>query len=354
MTSSETATLDSLLDVVSAAGLVVDGHLDLAYNAGLGRDLTLPLDELRRREGPGARDIATVTFSSLRAGRVALTLGTLFAMPRSDASPQGYTSPDGAHAQALAQLDQYRRWQDAGHLRLLAPGVEVAAHLQTYARDPQGTPLGVVLLMEGADPIRTPDELDVWVQAGVQIVGPAWKGTRYAGGTGVPGGLSALGRELLDAMREQRVTLDTSHLAEQAFWEAVERQPDVIASHSNARARVPTDRHLSDEMLRRVAANGGMIGVVLYNGFLQAGWARGQPPVPAATLGAMLTHLGEVAGWDCVGLGSDLDGGFGMHVFPQGLDSAADLGRVADLVPAAQKAGLRAGNWARWLTRPRG
>ncbi|MFC3832532.1 MULTISPECIES: dipeptidase [Deinococcus] len=343
-------TLPDLLDVVNRAGLVIDGHLDLAYNAGVGRDLTLPLDELRSREGPGARDIATVTFGALRAGRVAVCLGTLFAMPRTESSPHGYTDADGAHAQALAQLDQYRRWEDAGHVRLLRPGAEVAAHLRESARDPDATPLGVVLLMEGADPIRTPDELPFWVQQGVQIVGLSWRGTRYAGGTGVPGGLSAVGEELLDAMREQHVTLDASHLAEQSFWEALERQPDVIASHSNARARVPTDRHLTDDMLRAIGDGGGVVGTVLYNGFLHPGWARGEARTPPQTVAAMLDHLAEVAGWAHVGLGSDMDGGFGLREFPEGLNSAADLGRVADLVPADHRAGVRAGNWARWLT----
>ncbi|WP_412028043.1 dipeptidase [Deinococcus yunweiensis] len=346
-------TLPELLDVVSRAGLVIDGHLDLAYNAGVGRDLTLPLDELRSREGPGARDIATVTFGSLRAGRVAVCLGTLFAMPRTDTSPDGYTDADGAHAQALAQLNQYRRWQDAGHVRLLVPGAEVAAHLRAYARDPETTPLGVVLLMEGADPIRTPAELPSWVKQGVRVVGPSWRGTRYAGGTGVPGGLSAVGEELLDAMREHGVTLDASHLAEQSFWEAIERQPDVIASHSNARTRVPTDRHLTDDMLRAIGERGGVVGTVLYNGFLQAGWARGEARTLPQTVAAMLAHLADVAGWAHVGLGSDMDGGFGMREFPQGMDSAADLGRVADLVPADHRAGVRAGNWTRWLTRDR-
>ena len=65
----------------------------------------------------------------------------------------------------------------------------------------------------------------------------------------------------------------------------------------------------------------------------------------------MLAHLGNVAGWAHVGLGSDMDGGFGMHEFPDGLDSAADLGTVADLAPAEHRAGVRGSNWTRWLTR---
>ena len=51
--------------------------------------------------------------------------------------------------------------------------------------------------MEGADPIETPSQLGAWTERGVRIIGPAWGRTRYAGGTGAPGGLTALGGQLL-------------------------------------------------------------------------------------------------------------------------------------------------------------
>lgn len=327
--------------------MIIDGHLDLAYNARLGRDLTLPLAGVRA-QSPEAAD-ATVSFAVLRQGGVALCLGTLFALPQQPERPSGYTDPAGARQQALDQLEVYRRWQGDGHIRLLNRGAEVTNHLAEYARNPEVAPLGVVLLMEGADPICDAADLPFWADQGVRIVGPAWKRTRYAGGTGEPGGLTPAGEELLHAMRDLGVALDASHLAEEAFWQAIELQPKVIASHSNARALVPGDRQLSDDMARAIGARGGVVGLVLYNGFVQAGWGRGDLPVPIESVVGMCAHLAGLVGWDHLGLGSDLDGGFGAAGCPDGIDSAADLPRLAAAIPVERRAGVLGGNWARWL-----
>lgn len=325
--------------------MIVDAHLDLAYGAMLGRDLTLSLADLRAQDP--LSDLAAVTFESLRRGHVGLCLGTLFAMRQDAEHPWGYTDWSGAREQARRQLDQYLRWQDAGHLRLLTGGDEVTAHAARWS--PETSPLGVILLMEGADPLRSADDLPYWHAAGVRVLGPAWKRTRFAGGTGEPGGLTERGEELLTAMRELGITLDASHLAEEAFWQAVDLQPKLIASHSNARALVPTDRQLSDEMLRAVGERGGVVGAVLYNKFLKANWNRGDARPPLDIVGEMMARLAEVVGWDKVGLGSDLDGGFGVLELPRGLDSAADLPHLGDVLPDEHRGGVLGGNWLRWL-----
>ncbi len=136
-------------------GVLFDGHLDLAWNAQLGRDLTLDLSALRAQD-PVAGQTAGVSFPELRRAGVAACFGTLFACPASDDYPQGYEQDGrddwkGARRQALWQLDQYRRWQDDGLVRLLTTAGEVSAHLRDWDAGAPG-PLGVVLLMEGADP----------------------------------------------------------------------------------------------------------------------------------------------------------------------------------------------------------
>ena len=322
----------------------------MAFNAGLGRDLTLSLDELRERD-PVRGDTATVTFEDLRRGGVGLCLGTLFAAPET-AEHAGYTDWQGARAQALRQLDQYRRWQDSGHLRLLSSGSAVKDHAARY--DPATSPLGVVLLMEGADPLRDVDDLPFWAEAGVRAIGLSWGKTRFAGGTVMPGPLSDRGRELLSGMRELGVAQDLSHLDEQAFFEAVELQPRCFASHSNSRALINNDRpddnrHLSDEMARAIGERGGMIGLVLLCPFLKRGWDLGQPRVGLGEVVRHAEHYAELIGWESVGLGSDMDGGFGNEKAPSGLDRYRELERLAGALPEDVRAGVMGGHWLRWL-----
>ena len=326
--------------------LIVDGHLDLAMNALLGRDLRLPLPELRASD-PVPGETATVSFPELRKGGVRLAFGTLFALPAS-AGSSGYTDAEGARQQALTQLDVYTRWQDEGHIRLLRSAAEVAA-FEADALTGSGDALGVVLLMEGADPIRDADDLPFWVERGVRLIGPAWGRTRYAGGTNAPGPLTPAGRDLVAGMRDLGVTLDASHLDDAAFWDAADLGVRMIASHSNARALLPGNRHLTDDMARAVMGTGGVIGLVCLSTFIRAGWDATQPRVPLTDLAAHARHYAALGSWAHVALGTDLDGGFGQEKTPVGLDSCADLPRFLDLLPAEARAGVAGGNWLRWL-----
>src|SRR2546430_14607001 len=119
--------------------------------------------------------------------------------------------------------------------------------LQRYVRGWRRGRLAAVLLMEGADPVESPAQLGAWVDRGVRIIGPAWGRTRYSGGTRAPGGLTALGVQLLKAMRRKRVILDLSHMADRAVSDAFEmwRGPP-MSSHSHATAIAPRHRHPTD------------------------------------------------------------------------------------------------------------
>jgi membrane dipeptidase len=339
----------------------IDGHLDLAYNAlALGRDLTLELDELRDRERR-SRQTAMVTWPELRRADVAVVFGTLFAKPDQpplpgappafDGAYPGYRDAAGAHAQALSQLDWYEAAQDAGHARLLLSRADLEGHLaERAASDPAARRIGVVVLMEGADPVRTPDDLAAWVRRGVRLLGPAWHATRYCGGTKAPGGLTALGVELVDAMSAASLPLDVSHLAEEAFWEALTRhRGPVLASHANARALTPTDRHLSDAMLDALAERDAVVGLVLGNPFLDP--AAGDGPVGFDAIARQAAHVAGRVGWTRLAIGSDLDGGFGREETPLGLDRMADFERLGEAVPAEHRDGVLGGHWLAFLRR---
>jgi membrane dipeptidase len=183
--------------------------------------------------------------------------------------------------------------------------------------------------MEGADPILEPKQFEEWYERGVRIVGTSWQATRYAGGTGEPGGLTDLGRELLEIMADFNAILDLSHMAEQACMESLDRYEGiVIASHSNPRHFCNTDRHLTDEAIRRLAERDGVMGIVLYNRFLTNDWKKGDPrsKVPLATVIAAIDYVCQLTGSAShVGIGTDFDGGFGVESIPEGLDTVGDL-----------------------------
>src|SRR5207302_11096405 len=122
--------------------------------------------------------------------------------------------------------------------------------------------LAAVLLMEGADPVESPAQLGAWVDRGVRIIGPAWGRTRYSGGTHAPGGLTALGVQLLKAMRRKKVILDISHMADRAVADAFELWPaPTMLSHGNARDLMPRDRHLTNPTAAYSARPGGVLPI---------------------------------------------------------------------------------------------
>jgi membrane dipeptidase len=320
---------------------IVDAHQDIAYNTFVyGRDYRTPVLTLREREG-STTPPATIALPDAILGRVALVFGTLFAAPKERwASPNGvaiYETPRQAHDAALRQLDYYRQLADEDErLRLVTTQADLDAVLATWADDKQTGEhqQGLVVLMEGADPIIEPEQFVEWYERGVRLVGTAWSETRYSGGTGAPGGLTALGRDLLDVMGRYNAILDFSHMAEQAFYEAIDQyQGVVIASHSNPRKFVDSDRHLSDEMIGLLAERDGVMGIVLYNRFLKQGWTKGDPKsdVPLSIVLDAIDHVCQLTGSARhVGIGSDFDGGFGADSIPQGLDTVSDLLAIAD------------------------
>ncbi|MFO8233378.1 MAG: membrane dipeptidase [Longimonas sp.] len=339
--------------------MYIDGHLDLAFNAVVHkRDLTRKVMAVRADEDRSHQELL-VTLPELRRANVGIVFGTLFAIPRSALQYEGekppkwkaklsYATPDEAHALAVDQLERYEQWEDEGRIRILRTQSDLQVHVTAWESGERT--VGLVVLMEGADPIRTPDELAWWADRGLRMIGPAWRSTRYAGGTGAPGPLTPNGKALVQAMIEHNIPLDVSHLSNESFWDAMDLAPRyVLASHSNARAISPGDRQMSDDMIRAVGASGGVVGIVLGDAFLHPDHATMQ--VTLRDVHRHAKHIARLIGWDQVAIGSDFDGGFGVQETPKELTRGADFSKLGKLVPEAARSGFLGGNWLRFLRR---
>ena len=366
---------------------IVDAHLDLASNAVfLNRDLCLSLDRLAEQER-GMTDLLcrahpTVTLPELRRAEVRLCCATLLARVRPEAhraagAPRAdidYASGEIAHALAVAQAAYYELLAERGELELIATRDDLAAHAACWtggagpaagAEDASRAgrwPIGYILSMEGADPIVSPDAVGFWWERGLRVASLVHYGAaRYAAGTGTDGGVTEDGRELLRAFDEVGMILDLTHLADRAFFEALDAFGGaVLASHNNCRALVPGDRQFTDEQIRRIVERGGVIGVACDAWMLYPGWQRGvtKPEVLSmASLVDHIDHICEVSG-DArhAAIGSDLDGLFGWEQTPRDLRSIADLQKLADLLAARgyqqdQIEGIMYRNWLSYFTK---
>ncbi len=353
--------------------LIIDSHLDLAWNAlQWNRDLLRSTYTIRTQEvntaGKG-RTLGTVALPELRSGRVALCFATLLARSTGNAVAHiDYPSVAQASAVAWGQLAYYRALERQGEVRVIADRVALDTHMTEWeqwdAANPSGAsgtpPLGFVISMEGADPIARPDDLPEWYAAGLRLIGPAHYGPcRYAGGTGTELGFSPIGEELLDGMARLGIILDLTHLSDPAFWQALERyEGPVIASHNNCRALVPHQRQFSDDQLRAIIARDGVVGAAFDTWMLTPGWQAGVSTNTGIGLERVVDHIDyvcQLAGNSRhAAIGSDLDGGFGREQSPYDFDTIADLQRLRELLAARGYAEsdimtIMHGNWIRCL-----
>jgi membrane dipeptidase len=333
------------------APLLVDAHQDLAWNMlTFGRDYSLPAEQTRQIEqGSLTQQVNGDTllgWPDYQQGKVAVIFSTLYAAPArhklGEWDRQCYSSYEEAHKVYSRQLDAYERLIDEHPtmFRMIKKRADLKSILAHWQRgDTPDHPVGLVILMEGAEGVREPAELEEWYKRGVRIIGPAWAGTRYCGGTGESGPLTKEGYVLLDHMAEFHFTLDLSHMDEKAALQALDTyKGPVIASHANALALLKGsrgNRHLSDQVIEGLFERGGKIGIVPTNGFLKPNWkdTGGRESVTLDYVVAQIDYMCQIAGdAQHVGIGSDFDGGFGLQSVPAEINTIADMNKIIPLL----------------------
>lgn len=358
---------------------IIDSHQDIAWNMiNYGRDYLRPVHETRKLEAgsPTVEDNGDTLLGwpEYQQARVIAVFSTLYVPPkRKVLSPaEKFFYPDSdyntAHQLYWQQLEHYHRLADhhPDHFRLIGSRADLSGLLDHWnSPSEQGHPVGLIPLMEGADGIRSPQELAQWWDFGLRAIGLAWAGTRYSGGTNEPGPLTEEGRALLRAMADFPFTLDLSHMDEPACLEALDIYGGpIVATHANCLALLEDDtryrnRHLSDRVLRGLFERDGIVGVVPFNTFLKANWLRTngsrREEVSLSTLADHIDHVCQLAGDSRhVAIGSDFDGGFGLQSVPPEIDTIADLHKLEPLLLArgykeTDVAALLGENWLRHL-----
>lgn len=323
---------------------IIDGHLDLSWNAmEWNRDLTQDVFAIREREkhltDKPDRGRGTVSLPELRKGNIGLVVATQIARFVAPDNPlPGWHSPHQAWAQSQGQLAWYKAMEAAGEMVMIHNRSSLEQHIAHWnnGEDNSKKPVGYILSLEGADSLVTIDNLQQAWNYGLRAIGPAHYGPgRYANGTDATGHLTEKGRALIKEIEKLGLVLDATHLCDDAFWDAMEMfNGNVWASHNLVRALVDHNRQFSDEMIKALIQKGAVIGAALDAWMMVPNWVRGQstPQSMNCNLDVMIDHIDhicQIAGnTKHVMIGTDLDGGFGTEQCPYDLETIADLQKL--------------------------
>jgi membrane dipeptidase len=340
------------LFVLAAALFVVDGHADTPqFLLDLGTDLT--------RAGEQMVDVPKA-----RQGRLGAEFFSIWVDP---------VNNDRRFLQRALELIDAVRTQVERHPRQLRLALTAADVLEAQKH----RQLAVLMGLEGGHPLGgSVRQLRDMYRLGVRYMTLTWSVSNAFGDSSgdldrsdIPhhNGLSPLGREAVAEMNRLGMLVDVSHVSDKTFFDTVEvAKAPLIASHSSCRALTNHLRNMTDDMLRAVAKNGGVVMVNFFSAFVdedfrkalealrpeqdkaiaavnekyrddaaartKAWFAAEQeiaariPRPPFKSLIDHIEHVARIAGVDHAGLGSDFDG---ISSLPQGIDSAADLPKIA-------------------------
>ena len=283
---------------------VLDSHCDTPSEIYRGRDVAMDNDN------------AHVDFPKLKRGGVD---GAFFAL---------YISPGRNDEEALDYALKLYDCMDATLKANAHQAVLTVSEEQAYANKEKGL-FSVFLGLENGSPIgKSLDILRDFYAKGIRYMtlchsenneicdSCATTEKRWHG-------LSPFGREVVAEMNRLGMIVDVSHISDEAFYDVLECSTrPVVATHSCCRALASHSRNMTDDMIRALAAKGGVIQINFYPYFLVDGYEEGQPAPSYKVVADHIDHVVNLVGINHVGIGSDFDG---IEVAPEGLEDISKM-----------------------------
>jgi len=206
---------------------------------------------------------------------------------------------------------------------------------EAYANKKKGL-FSVFLGLENASPIgQSLDKLKYFYDLGVRYVTLCHnKNNQICDSSGETTatwkGLSPFGVEVVKEMNRLGMIVDVSHVSDDTFYDVLEcSEKPVVATHSCCRALAPHPRNLTDDMIKALAAKGGVIQINFYPLFLDPNInEKNMKSSPLPSYKMIVDHIDHVVslvGIDHVGLGTDFDG---IRVTPKGLENISMMPKI--------------------------
>ena len=279
----------------------IDGHQDIAYSI-LANNRPLDTNDSKYM----------ITLKETLKSKLGLIFSTIFV---------SHVKRDKRHLEALLQFKEYEKiFKNYGFFYKVKNNKDIK--LKTKNK------IGLLFLMEGADPIRKLNDLKMFYNKGLRILGLTWnKENNYAFGANKSGPLKKEGYQLIEVMNELGVALDLSHLSYKSFWDAINSTKLIpIATHSNSYYLRRHKRNLTASQLKAISNKGGTTGIVLYNDFI-----CNKSNVSLDDVFKQFNYLLSKCGEDHIALGSDIDGA-PLEDFPKVIKKSSDLSKVIELL----------------------
>jgi membrane dipeptidase len=217
--------------------------------------------------------------------------------------------------------------------------LEITTSLKEIEKARREGKIAAVPTVEGAYSLEEHNAIELlhqYYDLGIRALGFTWNYSNALGEganrvygdtarTPSPAGLTELGKEVTQEMNKLGMLIDVSHLSEQSFWDVIEvSKAPIMATHSGTSSLREHARNLTDEQLKALAENGGVVGIVFYPDFLKYGYPAENVYIKDYV--DHIEHAVKVAGIDHVALGSDFDGG----PLPTDLKDASELYKVTE------------------------